>query len=254
MLRSASGTVYEVNKAVFKMICDGFIFNREDRTQKDLYIQLIDFDKPDNNIFKIVNQVEIQGREQLRIPDGIVYVNGLPLVVLEFKTAVQENTTIMDAYKQLTIRYRRDIPELFKYNAFVVISDGVNNKYGSLFSPYDFFYAWRKIDDSDTDVDGISSLVTMVKGLFRKDRLLAVVKNFVYFPDNGDKEIKVVCRYPQYFAATKLFENIKREMRPEGTGKGGTYFGATGCGKSYTMLFLTRMLMKSKPPKLVRKV
>ena len=244
-LRSASGTVYEANKTVFKMICDGFIFNREDRSQKDLYIQLIDFDMPDNNVFKIVNQVEIQGRDQLRIPDGIVYVNGLPLVVLEFKTAVQENTTIMDAYKQLTIRYRRDIPELFKYNAFVVISDGVNNKYGSLFGQYDFFYAWRKVDDSDTDVDGINSLVTMVKGLFRKERLLAVVRNFVYFPDNGDKEIKVICRYPQYFAATKLFENIKREMRPEGTGKGGTYFGATGCGKSYTMLFLARMLMKS---------
>lgn len=245
MLRSASGNVYEVNKTVFKMICDGFIFNREDRSQKDLFIQLIDFENPEYNIFKIVNQVEIQGRDQLRIPDGIVYVNGLPLVVLEFKTAVQENTTIMDAYKQLTVRYRRDIPEIFKYNAFVVISDGVNNKYGSLFSPYEFFYAWRKIDDADKDADGISSLVTMVKGLFRKDRLLAVVKNFVYFPDSGDKELKVVCRYPQYFAATKLFENIKRELRPEGSGKGGTYFGATGCGKSYTMLFLTRMLMKS---------
>ena len=245
MLRSASGNVYEVNKIVFKMICDGFIFNREDRSQKDLFIQLIDFDNPEYNIFKIVNQVEIQGHDQLRIPDGIVYVNGLPLVVLEFKTAVQENTTIMDAYKQLTVRYRRDIPEIFKYNAFVVISDGVNNKYGSLFSPYEFFYAWRKIDEVDKDADGISSLVTMIKGLFRKDRLLAVIKNFVYFPDSGDKELKVVCRYPQYFAATKLFENIKRELRPEGSGKGGTYFGATGCGKSYTMLFLTRMLMKS---------
>lgn len=245
MLRSASGNVYEVNKTVFKMICDGFIFNREDRSQKDLFIQLIDFENPEYNIFKIVNQVEIQGRDQLRIPDGIVYVNGLPLVVLEFKTAVQENTTIMDAYKQLTVRYRRDIPEIFKYNAFVVISDGVNNKYGSLFSPYEFFYAWRKIDEADKDADGISSLVTMVKGLFRKDRLLAVIKNFVYFPDSGDKELKVVCRYPQYFAATKLFENIKKELRPEGSGKGGTYFGATGCGKSYTMLFLTRMLMKS---------
>lgn len=245
MIRSASGNVYEVNKTVFNMICDGFIFNREDRSQKDLFIQLIDFENPEYNIFKIVNQVEIQGRDQLRIPDGIVYVNGLPLVVLEFKTAVQENTTIMDAYKQLTVRYKRDIPEIFKYNAFVVISDGVNNKYGSLFSPYEFFYAWRKIDEADKDADGISSLVTMVKGLFRKDRLLAVVKNFVYFPDSGDKELKVVCRYPQYFAETKLFENIKRELRPEGSGKGGTYFGATGCGKSYTMLFLTRMLMKS---------
>lgn len=245
MLRSVSGNVYEVNKTVFKMICDGFIFNRKDRSQKDLFIQLIDFDNPEYNIFKIVNQVEIQERDQLRIPDGIVYVNGLPLVVLEFKTAAQENTTIMDAYKQLTVRYRRDIPEIFKYNAFVVISDGVNNKYGSLFSPYQFFYAWRKIDEADKDADGISSLVTMIKGLFRKDRLLAVIKNFLYFPDSGDKELKVVCRYPQYFAATKLFENIKRELRPEGSGKGGTYFGATGCGKSYTMLFLTRMLMKS---------
>lgn len=245
MLRSTSGTVYEINKAISKMITDGFIFNREDRSQKDIFVQLLDFDEPDNNIFKIVNQVEIQGCDQLRIPDGIVYVNGLPLVVLEFKTAVQENTTIMDAYKQLTVRYRRDIPELFKYNAFVVISDGANNKYGSFFSPYEFFYAWRKIDDEDKDSEGISSLVTLVKGLFRKDRLLAVVKNFIYFPDSNNKELKVVCRYPQFFAAMKLFANIKKELRPEGSGKGGTYFGATGCGKSYTMLFLTRMLMKS---------
>lgn len=96
-----------------------------------------------NNLFRIVNQLKIQGSER-RIPDGIVYVNGLPVVVLEFKSAVKEDTTIMDAYTQLTMRYRRDIPDLFRYNAFVVISDGVNNKYGSLFSPYDFFYAWRK--------------------------------------------------------------------------------------------------------------
>lgn len=144
MLRNISGTIYEANKAVFKLLCDGFILNREDRTQKDLYIELIDFDTPENNIFKVVNQFEIEGvNNQLRIPDGIVFVNGIPVVVLEFKSAVQENTTIMDAYKQLTIRYRRDIPEIFKYNAFVVISDGANNKYGSFFSPYDFFYAWR---------------------------------------------------------------------------------------------------------------
>lgn len=245
-LHSITGNLYEVNKTVFKMISDGFIFNREDRSLKDLYIHLIDFENPDHNIFKIVNQVEISGFDQSRIPDGIVYVNGIPLVVLEFKSAIQENTTIMDAYRQLTIRYRRDIPELFKYNAFVVISDGVNNKCGSLFSPYEFFYAWRKIESDDKEVDGIDSLLAMMKGLFRKERLLSVVKNFIYFPDSGDKELKIVCRYPQYFAATKLFQNIKKELRPLGSGKGGTYFGATGCGKSYTMLFLTRMLMKSK--------
>ena len=246
MLRNISGTLYETNKAFYKLLCDGFILNREDRTQKDIYIELIDFDTPENNIFKAVNQFEIEGiNNQLRIPDGIVFVNGIPVVVLEFKSAVKENTTIMDAYKQLTVRYRRDIPEIFKYNAFIVISDGANNKYGSFFSPYDFFYAWRKINSEDKELDGISSLVTMVKGLFRKDRLLAVMKDFVYFPDSSDKDIKIVCRYPQFFAANKLFENVKAHMRPDGDGKGGTYFGATGCGKSYTMLFLTRMLMKS---------
>lgn len=245
MLRGISGTIYEANKAVSKMICDGFILNREDRTQKDLYIELIDFDTPENNSFKVVNQFEIEGvNNQLRIPDGIMFINGIPVVVLEFKSAVKENTTIMDAYTQLTVRYRRDIPELFKYNAFIVISDGANNKYGSFFSPYDFFYAWRKVESEDKDLDGISSLVTMVKGMFRKERLLSVIKDFVYFPDSSDKDLKVVCRYPQFFAANKLFENIKTHLRPDGDGKGGTYFGATGCGKSYTMLFLTRRLMK----------
>ena len=246
MLRNIGGTIYEANKAVFKLISDGFIFNREDRSQKDIYIELIDFSTPENNIFKAVNQFEIEGvNNQLRIPDGIVFVNGIPVVVLEFKSAVKENTTIMDAYKQLTVRYRRDIPELFKYNAFIVISDGANNKYGSFFSPYNFFYAWRKVNSEDKELDGINSLVTMMKGLLRKDRLLAVVKDFIYFPDNSNKDLKIVCRYPQYFAATKLYNNIKAHLRPEGDGKGGTYFGATGCGKSYTMLFLTRMLMKS---------
>ena len=228
MLRNISGTIYEANKAVFKLLCDGFILNREDRTQKDLYIELIDFDAPENNTFKVVNQFEIEGiNNQLRIPDGIVFVNGIPVVVLEFKSAVKENTTIMDAYKQLTIRYRRDIPELFKYNAFIVISDGANNKYGSLFSPYDFFYAWRKINADDKELDGINSLVTMIKGLFRKDRLLEVIKDFIYFPDNSDKDLKIVCRYPQFFAASKLYENIKAHLRPEGDGKGGHLRGGS---------------------------
>ena len=245
-LKSISGTIYEANKAFCKLLCDGFILNREDRTQKDLYIQLVDYDHPENNVFKIVNQFEIEGvGGQLRIPDGIVFLNGIPVVVLEFKSAVKENTTIMDAYTQLTVRYRRDIPELFKYNAFLVISDGANNKYGSFFAPYDFFYAWRKIEADDKELDGISSLVTMVSGLFRKERLLAVIKDFIYFPDSSDRDTKIVCRYPQHFAATKLFANIKKHLKPEGDGKGGTYFGATGCGKSYTMLFLSRMLMKS---------
>ena len=246
-LKSISGTIYEANKSFYKLLCDGFILNREDRSKKDIYISLLDFESPENNDFKIVNQYEIEGiNNQKRIPDAIVFVNGLPLVVFEFKSAVREETTIADAYTQLTVRYKRDIPELFKYNAFLVISDGANNKYGSLFSPYDFFYSWRKIESTDTELDGINSLLTMVKGMFRKDRLPALIKDFIYFPDNSDKELKIVCRYPQFFAAIKLLANIILHLRPDGDGKGGTYFGATGCGKSYTMLFLVRMLMKTK--------
>lgn len=246
LVRASYEPLYDANKDMLTKVIDGFVLRREDKTKKDLFIRLIDFDNVQNNIFKVVNQVEIQGKHELRIPDAIVYVNGLPLVVIEFKSATRENATIHNAYEQLTVRYTRDIPDLFKYNAFVVISDGANNKYGSIFADYDYFYSWRKIDDGVEEVDGINSLYSMVKGLFRKDRLIAVIKDFIFFPDQSNKELKLVCRYPQYFAATKLLENIKVHQKPDGDGKGGTYFGATGCGKSYTMLFLTRMLMRSE--------
>ena len=242
-------SLYENNLHTYRLMVEGFSLKRDDSSLPDLYVEPIDFGEKSlsNNIFRVVNQLEIKGTET-RIPDGIVYVNGLPVVVLEFKSAVKEETTIMDAYRQLTVRYRRDIPELFKYNAFVVISDGVNNKYGSLFAPYDFFYAWRKVHAEERALDGINSLKTMMQGLFRRERLLSVLKDFVFFPDSSKDERKVVCRYPQFFAAHKLFENIRlhSKLRPDGDGKGGTYFGATGCGKSITMLFLSRMLMRSR--------
>lgn len=244
---NAGGSLYENNAHTYRLITEGFSIKREDTSQADLFIEPIDFEQPDNNIFRIVNQLEIKGLEK-RIPDAVVYINGMPLVVLEFKSAVKENTTIMDAFTQLTVRYRRDIPELFKYNAFVVISDGVNSKYGSLFTPYEFFYAWRKVRSEDKATDGVNALHTMVQGLFCKERLLSVIRDFVFFPDASKKETKIVCRYPQFFATHKLFDNILLHSRlhADGDGKGGTYFGATGCGKSYTMLFLTRMLMRSR--------
>lgn len=240
-------SVYENNVAIYRLITEGFALKREDTSLTDLFIEPINFESPRNNILKIVNQLEIKG-SQKRIPDGIVYINGLPMVVLEFKSAIKENTTIMDAYTQLTVRYRRDIPDLFKYNAFVVISDGVNNKYGSLHTPYDFFYSWRKVNHDDKELNGIDSLHTMMQGLFRPERLLSVIKDFVFLPDSSKNETKIVCRYPQFFATHKLLDNIKlhSKLSPNGDGKGGTYFGATGCGKSYTMMFLTRMLMRDK--------
>ncbi|MGU8827826.1 type I restriction endonuclease subunit R [Clostridium perfringens] len=239
-----SSSLYDSNKKIMNMISEGFTIKREDSTKKDLFIQLIDYENIDNNIFKIVNQMEIKEYHE-RIPDAIVYVNGLPLVVFEFKSAIREDATIYNAYTQLTVRYRRDIPELFKYNALCVISDGANNKVGSLFAPYEFFYAWRKIDgDEKLEKDGIDSLFTMINGLFNKERFIDLIHNFIYFPDTSTKEEKIVPRYPQYYAANKLLNSVKRNMKPHGNGKGGTYFGATGCGKSFTMLYLTRLLMR----------
>jgi type I restriction enzyme R subunit len=240
-----SSDLYESNKTFMKRVSDGFLLKREDTNKKDFYVQLIDYSEVDQNTYKIVTQLEIIGYEK-RIPDGILYINGLPLVVFEFKTAIQEDTTIHDAYIQLTVRYQRDIPELFKYNAFCVISDGVNNKAGSFFAPYEFYYAWRKIEGFIKEVDGIDSLYTLIHGMFNRYRLRDIINNFIYFPDSSKKDEKLVCRYPQYYAATKLYDNIKLHQRPNGDGKGGTYFGATGCGKSYTMLFLARLLMRSQ--------
>jgi type I restriction enzyme R subunit len=109
--RLPSSDLYETNKTIMKMVSDGFLLKREDRSQKDIYIQLIDYSESDKNTYTIVNQLAIKGYE-MRIPDLILYINGLPLVVFEFKTAIEENTTIHDAYKQLTTRYKRDIPDL----------------------------------------------------------------------------------------------------------------------------------------------
>ena len=206
-------SLYEQNAQVHRLMVEGFAIKREDASLPDLFIEPIDFENTEQNIFKIVNQLEIKGTEK-RIPDGVVYINGLPVVVLEFKSAVKEDTTIMNAFTQLTVRYRRDIPNLFRYNVFVVISDGVNNKYGSLFTDYEFFYAWRKVESTDKNTDGISSLITMMQGLFRKERLLSVIKDFVFFPDNYTKETKIVCRYPQFFAAHKLYDNILEHCQP----------------------------------------
>ncbi len=258
--------LYETNKKIIQWLSDGFILKREDRNQKDIWVSLIDYTGldcqiqgknldtlfvgesqekyGDNNIYKFVNQLEIVGTEK-RIPDGIIYINGIPVVVFEFKTAIQENCTIHNAYVQLTTRYKRDIPELFKYNAFCVISDGVNNKAGSFFAPYEFYYAWRRISGLSKDVDGIDGMYTLVQGMLHQNRLRDIIQNFIYIPDTSKKDEKIVCRYPQYYAARALYNNIKIAQKPEGNGKGGTYFGATGSGKSYTMLYLTRLLMKS---------
>ena len=235
---------YVNNRETFRKIRNGFDIRRADK-QSMLRVNLIDFNNPEKNIFKIVNQFKIQGNKVSRIPDAIVFINGIPLVVIEFKSATKEDATIYNAYEQINVRYARDIPNLFIFNAFTIISDGENSKVGTHFSKYEHYYAWNKANSTDDRTDGIGSFDTLMNGVFAKERILSIIKDFIFFPDESGKNEKIVCRYPQYFGATTLFKNVLSHLKPDGDGKGGTYFGTTGCGKSITMLFLSRLLMKS---------
>ena len=233
--------LYLGNREAFFLANEGFDLPRDDTSKIALHVNYIDLEIPNNNIFKVVNQFSVQG-EHLRIPDMLLFINGIPVVIFEFKSAIKEEATLYDAWEQIHIRYRRDIPKLLKYCFLSCITDGANTKLASVFTPYEYYYAWNKANDKERVSNGINSLFTMIKGAFAKERLTDLLHDFVYYPDDSKNELAIVTRYPQFFAANKMLANIKKHLRPEGDGKGGTYFGATGCGKTYTMLFLSRLL------------
>ena len=237
-----STPLYDGNRRTFWLINEGFNLAREDASLPSVHIEYVDFDNLSVNDLLVVNQYSVTDKATRR-PDLLCFVNGIPLAILEFKTAIEEDKTIHDAWKQICIRYTRDIPSLLKYCCVAAICDGANNRLGTVFTPYPYFYAWNKADDVDKVSNGIGSLYTLIKGAFAPERFLAIVRDFVFYPDDAVGEKEIVCRYPQYFAATKMLDNACAHLRPEGDGKGGTYFGATGCGKTYTMLFLCRLMI-----------
>lgn len=233
--------LYIGNRDTFWLVNEGFDLARDDISKVALHVDYIDFDRPESNIFKVVNQYSVQG-EHLRRPDLLVFINGIPIAICEFKTAIEEDTTIYDAWEQITIRYCRDIPELMRYCVLSIISDGANTRMGSIFTPYQYYYSWNKVNDTDKVSNGISSLFTMINGAFAKNRVLSLLRDFVFYPDDSAENEAIVCRYPQFFGAQRMLDSIRQHLRPDGDGKGGTYFGATGCGKTYTMLFLSRLI------------
>lgn len=211
-------------------------------------VNLIDFENPENNIFRAVNQFAVEytnnGQKQTRRPDVILFVNGMPLCVIELKNPADANATIFDAYEQITIRYWRDIPHLLHYCPLACISDGVKTRLGTVRTPYEHFYAWRRVNDGDkVSTLPFDELETMIKGVYAPARFLEIFRDYIYFQDSeyDSEEREIVCRYPQFFAARLLKQSIIKSV-VEKSGKGGTYFGATGCGKTYTMAFLARQL------------
>lgn len=211
-------------------------------------VPLIDFEHPENNIFRAVNQFTVEytnnGQTENRRPDILLFVNGMPLCVIELKNPADANATIYDAWEQINIRYWRDISHLLHYCPLACISDGVKTRLGTVRTPYEHFYAWRRVNDGDkVSTLPFEEMETMIKGVYTPERFLEIFRDYIYFQDSeydGD-EREIVCRYPQFFATRLLKQSIIKSVI-EKSGKGGTYFGATGCGKTYTMAFLARQL------------
>ena len=244
LLSSRGISLYSTMKATLSVLQNGITLDRSAYGMKDEFIEYFDFSIPDNNVFKVVNQFEVKDAA-LRRPDIVVFINGIPVSVIELKTVSEEGVKLYSAFEQLTIRYTRDIENLMRFSFISVISDGVNTKCGSIFSDYKHFFSWKSTDGKSYAKDGVESLTTIISGLFDHATLLNLIQNYIYFPDTSKNNLMILPKYSQYYASELLFQNIKEHMRPSGDGKGGTYFGATGCGKSYTMLFLTRRLVTS---------
>ncbi len=211
-------------------------------------VELIDFENPENNIFRVVNQFTVEytnnGQKENRRPDILLFVNGMPLCIIELKNPADSNATIHDAYEQIASRYWRDIPHLLHYCPLACISDGVKTRLGTVRTPYEHFYAWRRVNDGDkVSTLPFEEMQTMIKGVYSPARFLEIFRDYIYFQDSeyDSEEKEIVCRYPQFFAARLLKQSIVKSVI-EKSGKGGTYFGATGCGKTYTMAFLARQI------------
>lgn len=231
---------------VYSWIVDGIQFTPHNRQPR--MISLIDFEKPKNNLFKVVNQLTVDytdnGQLHNRRPDVLLYINGIPVCIIELKNPTDVKATIYEAWKQINIRYWRDIPHLLHYCPLACISDGVHTRLGTVRTPYEHFYAWRRVNDGDkVSTLPFEETETMIKGVYSPERFLEIFRDYIYFQDRiYDKdEQEIVCRYPQFFAARLLKQSIIESVQTK-SGKGGTYFGATGCGKTYTMAFLARQL------------
>ena len=207
-------------------------------------IKLIDFDNIENNEFLVVNQLEIVEDDIKKIPDIIVYVNGIPLVCMELKSTSREEVNIEDAYKQLMNYKEVHIPSLFYYNAFLVISDGVNTKAGTITAPFNRFMDWKKINIEDEVIDTLGvdykNLDTLLYGMFDKERFLDIIKNFILFIPKG----KILAQYHQYYGMKKAIKSVINAVDDDG--RAGVVWHTQGSGKSFSMTFLAGNLIKDK--------
>lgn len=237
-------TMLQRNQKFHEILTKGIDFSYEEKGEKVFHhVCPVNWDQPLANDFLVVNQLPIEGKMSRR-PDLIIYVNGLPLVVFELKSPYSEQATIEYAYNQIT-NYSYDIAQLFNYNAFAVISDGILTLHGIPGAPYEFYAAWKSIDGKEVDNNITNTMRTLIQGMFPKERLLDYIRNFIVFMKDGNKEaVKIGAKYHQYFGVRFAVEHAVRATRPEGDRKIGVLWHATGSGKSLSMLFFSGVLSR----------
>ncbi|OGC03982.1 hypothetical protein A2276_05125 [candidate division WOR-1 bacterium RIFOXYA12_FULL_43_27] len=232
-------SLVKANHEVYQLLRDGAnvkTVNTKGQNKIDR-VRFFDFENPKNNHFLCVSQLWVVGPMYTRRPDIVLFVNGIPLVLLELKAS---HKSLVDAYRDNIRDYKGTIPKLFWYNLGIIISNGIENKFGSLTSPYEFFNEWKKAkreeDKPRTD------LATIINGICDKTRLLDILENFVLFDESLGSVKKILPRYFQYFGVNRAFNNVVD--RHEKDGKLGVFWHTQGSGKSYSMVWLSQKVLR----------
>ena len=227
------------NKQFTKYLLEGIpVPIQEDGETKYKTIKIIDFENIQNNTFKAINQYTISEHSEKR-PDIIIFINGMPLVVVELKSTVREDVKLIDGYNQLKGYQEVHIPSLFYYNQFMIVSDGVQARAGTITSPWSRFSEWKKVEDTDEVLENMPTHKTLFNGMLRKDRLLDIISNFILWSEDS----KILSAYHQYFGVKKAIASTENAIDNK-TGKAGLLWHTQGSGKSFSMVFYAGNMIK----------
>ncbi|HFE7938500.1 type I restriction endonuclease subunit R [Staphylococcus caprae] len=215
-------------------------------------VKIVDFEHPQNNDFLTVNQFTVVNGDYTKRPDIVLFINGLPIVVIELKNSTNETVGVEDGYHQLET-YKMHIPQLFTFNEVLVTSDGINTKAGSLTANYDRFMTWRSKDGETESSSSLASLDILIHGMLNPETLLDLIRYFVVFQDDGRGHTsKILAAYHQYYAVNKAVDRALLASSGQGDGKGGVIWHTQGSGKSLTMVFFSgKLIQKLNNPTLV---
>ena len=238
-----SGSLVQKNRVFMDWLQNGITVKYADKgEERSGIVRLLDYDRPEQNEFLVVNQFSFTENGRTRRPDILLFLNGLPLVLMELKSPSKDEVGVENAYRQIR-NYMQDIPSLFYYNAICVISDLATSRAGTITAGLDRFMEWKRKDPDQAEDTASAQFDIFYEGMFRKERLLDILKNFILFSGDGQKPAKILAGYHQYFAVKKAIDRARVATRTDG--KGGVFWHTQGSGKSLSMVFYAHLLQEA---------